>query len=142
MKPGISFHLNTQASNPATWIPAFPNPADFRFNYFKLLQLTVLSRLRQAVPGGNETGKQLNLLYKQNFPGRSGRYFAGENYGVEGGWTEPALRSGLDCVLQMLNNVNARFKDGSFGLPKVAKGIGTAPCIVHLCDLHHTPIIL
>lgn len=62
----------------------------------------------------NEAQNQLDLSYNQNYGKKSCLYFAGENYGVEGGWTEPALRSGLDCVLQMLNNVDAKFKDCRF----------------------------
>ena len=62
----------------------------------------------------NEENNMLDLSYNQNFGGKSNLYFAGENYGVEGGWTEPALRSGLDCVLQLLNNVQAEFKAPSF----------------------------
>jgi len=62
----------------------------------------------------NEVDNMLDLSYNQNYGAKSNLYFAGENYGVEGGWTEPALRSGLDCVLQLLNNVNANFNAPSF----------------------------
>jgi len=57
----------------------------------------------------NESGNMLDLSYNQNYAAKSKLYFAGENYGVEGGWTEPALRSAMDCVLQMLNNIGATF---------------------------------
>ena len=38
MKPGISHDIETQRSDPNSWLPSFPSPADFRFDYFKLLQ--------------------------------------------------------------------------------------------------------
>ena len=38
MKPGIKFNITTQHSDDNNWLPDFPNPADFRFNYYKLLQ--------------------------------------------------------------------------------------------------------
>ncbi|WP_296385516.1 FAD-dependent oxidoreductase [Winogradskyella sp.] len=57
----------------------------------------------------NESGNMLDLSYNQNYAKASGLYFAGENYSVEGGWTEPALRSALDCVIQLLNNAGATF---------------------------------
>ena len=62
----------------------------------------------------NEAGNQLDLSYNQQYGKKSCLYFAGENYGVEGGWTEPALRSGMDCVLHMLHHAGAKFKDGGF----------------------------
>jgi tryptophan 2-monooxygenase len=62
----------------------------------------------------NEQGNRLDLSYNQQFSKRSKLYFAGENYGVEGGWLEPALRSALDCVLQLLNNDQAEFKVQGF----------------------------
>ena len=64
----------------------------------------------------NEAGNMLDLSYNQNYSKASGLYFAGENYGVEGGWTEPALRSALDCVIQLLNNVGATFNDPNFNI--------------------------
>ena len=62
----------------------------------------------------NQEGNMIDLSYNQNYAAQSNLYFAGENYSVEGGWTEPALRSGLDCVLQMLNNCSANFKAEGF----------------------------
>jgi len=59
-----------------------------------------------------EADNLLDLSYNQNFGGDSHLYFAGENYGVEGGWTEPALRSSLDAVIQLLRHVGADFVDG------------------------------
>jgi len=38
MKPGIKFNISIQESDSNSWGPAFPNPADFRFDYFKLLK--------------------------------------------------------------------------------------------------------
>ena len=57
----------------------------------------------------DEKANMIDLSYNQNFGGLSNLYFVGENYSVEGGWTEPALRSALDGVLQLLNNVGASF---------------------------------
>jgi tryptophan 2-monooxygenase len=50
----------------------------------------------------DEALNKLDLAYNQNYAGLSGLYFAGENYGVEGGWTEPALRSAIDAVIQFI----------------------------------------
>lgn len=57
----------------------------------------------------DEGANLIDLAYNQNYGGGSGLYFVGENYGVEGGWTEPALRSALDGVLQLLAHTKARF---------------------------------
>lgn len=62
----------------------------------------------------NEDSNMLDLAYNEAYSKRSRLYFAGENYGVEGGWTEPALRSGLDCVMRLLHNVRARFRAPGF----------------------------
>ncbi|MDJ0796368.1 MAG: FAD-dependent oxidoreductase [Calothrix sp. MO_167.B12] len=51
----------------------------------------------------------LQLAYNEVYSGISKLYFAGENYGVEGGWTEPALRSALDAVMRLLHHENAEF---------------------------------
>ncbi|HLP56073.1 MAG TPA: FAD-dependent oxidoreductase [Fluviicola sp.] len=66
----------------------------------------------------NQDSNMLDLSYNQNYSAESKLYFAGENYSVEGGWTEPALRSGLDCVMQYLHHNKAIFKtkDFNFGL--------------------------
>lgn len=66
----------------------------------------------------NEEYNQLDLSYNQNFSSKSNLYFAGENYSVEGGWTEPALRSGLDCVLQLLSNEGAEFCNTKFNFKR------------------------
>ncbi len=44
------------------------------------------------------------LAYNQDHSATSGLYFAGEGYSVEGGWTEPAVRSALDAVMHLINN--------------------------------------
>ena len=62
----------------------------------------------------SEQSNGLDLSYNQIYGAKSKLYFAGENYGVEGGWTEPALRSALDCVLQLLSHVSATFKAPAF----------------------------
>lgn len=62
----------------------------------------------------NEGYNMLDLSYNQNFGKESNLYFAGENYGVEGGWTEPALRSALDCVMQLLKAEGAAFLANNF----------------------------
>lgn len=62
----------------------------------------------------NEDQNMLDLSYNQNYAGDSKLYFAGENYSVEGGWTEPALRSALDCVVQFVNHNGGTFNDPNF----------------------------
>jgi len=56
-----------------------------------------------------ETINQLDLAYNEKYASLSNLYFAGESYSVEGGWTEPALRSALDAVMRLLKNEGARF---------------------------------
>lgn len=62
----------------------------------------------------DESLNTINLSYNQNFSKSSNLYFVGENYSVEGGWTEPALRSALDGVIHLLNNLKATFKVEGF----------------------------
>lgn len=64
----------------------------------------------------NEDQNMLDLTYNQNYSWMSGLYFAGENYSVEGGWTEPALRSAIDAVIQMIHHNDGEFtvKDFSY----------------------------
>lgn len=50
-----------------------------------------------------------DLAYNQEYGKGSNLYFCGENYGVEGGWTEPALRSALDCVVQINKHAGSTF---------------------------------
>lgn len=57
----------------------------------------------------DEAPNMLDLSYNQNYAGKSGLYFAGENYSVEGGWTEPALRSAVDAVIQMIHHNDGEF---------------------------------
>ncbi|MEM7157584.1 MAG: FAD-dependent oxidoreductase [Myxococcota bacterium] len=52
------------------------------------------------------------LRYNQETSRRSGIYFAGEAFSVEGGWTEPALRGGLDAVIQIIRNTGGQFRNG------------------------------
>ncbi len=52
------------------------------------------------------------LSYNQEHSSSSKIYFAGENYSVEGGWTEPALRMALDATINILKNSNATFNNG------------------------------
>jgi tryptophan 2-monooxygenase len=52
------------------------------------------------------------LRYNQNFSARSGIYFAGEGFSVEGGWTEPALRGALDAVVHLINDSGGTFVGG------------------------------
>ncbi len=51
----------------------------------------------------------LLLRYNQDMSARSNLYFAGEAFSVEGGWLEPALRSGLDAVIHLVQNTNGEF---------------------------------
>jgi tryptophan 2-monooxygenase len=52
------------------------------------------------------------LRYNQNYSANSGLYFAGEAFSLEGGWTEPALRSALDAVIHAIANTGGTFLDG------------------------------
>ncbi|WP_029030923.1 flavin monoamine oxidase family protein [Salinarimonas rosea] len=52
------------------------------------------------------------LTYNQTYSYASNLYFAGESYGVEGGWTEPALRTALDAVIHLVNNSGGVFNNG------------------------------
>jgi tryptophan 2-monooxygenase len=49
------------------------------------------------------------LAYNQQHGASSGLYFAGENYSVEGGWTEPALRLALDAVIRLIHHSGGTF---------------------------------
>jgi tryptophan 2-monooxygenase len=52
------------------------------------------------------------LAYNQTYSATSNLYFAGESYGVEGGWTEPALRTAMDAVIHLINNSHGTFLNG------------------------------
>lgn len=52
------------------------------------------------------------MTYNQQHSKQSGLYFAGESYGTEGGWTEPALRTALDSVIHLVNNTGGTFVEG------------------------------
>ena len=52
------------------------------------------------------------LRYNQTFSANSNLYFAGEGFSVEGGWTEPALRSALDSVIHIIKNTGGDFLNG------------------------------
>jgi len=62
MKPGISIHLDIIESDVNTWKPNFPNSADFRFSYFKLLKAsprglaTIPTKKKIAVIGAGAAG--------------------------------------------------------------------------------------
>ena len=62
----------------------------------------------------DESLNEIDLSYNQDYSEHSNLYFVGENYSVEGGWTEPALRSALDGVIHLLNNLGATFKVDGF----------------------------
>lgn len=49
------------------------------------------------------------LAYNQQHSPYSRMYFAGENYSVEGGWSEPALRTAIDAVIHLLQNSGGTF---------------------------------
>lgn len=52
------------------------------------------------------------LSYNQSLSMNSRIFFAGENYGVEGGWTEPALRMAVDAVINLIRNDSGSFNNG------------------------------
>ncbi len=62
----------------------------------------------------NQESNILELSYNQNYAGLSNLYFAGESYGVEGGWAEPALRSAIDAVIQMIYHNDGEFTVDGF----------------------------
>lgn len=54
------------------------------------------------------------MSYNQEHSASSGLYFAGENYSLEGGWTEPALRTAIDAVLHVVRNAGGTFTHPDF----------------------------
>lgn len=52
------------------------------------------------------------LSYNQSLSKNSRIYFAGENYSVEGGWTEPALRMAIDAVINIIRNDSGSYNNG------------------------------
>lgn len=60
-----------------------------------------------------EDGNHELLAHNQRNGGESGLYFAGEGFSVEGGWTEPALRMGLDAAMYVIRDT----KGGRFVVP-------------------------
>jgi tryptophan 2-monooxygenase len=52
------------------------------------------------------------LTYNQVHSRQSNLYFAGEAFSLEGGWTEPALRLGIDAALHLLHKDGAEFLHG------------------------------
>ncbi|HXH92232.1 MAG TPA: FAD-dependent oxidoreductase [Thermoanaerobaculia bacterium] len=52
------------------------------------------------------------LAYNQQLSHSSRLYLAGETFGVEGGWTEPALRMALDAVIRIIQNSGGSFVPG------------------------------
>ncbi len=57
---------------------------------------------------------QVPMEYNQEFSQKSQIYFAGESYGVDAGWTEPAMRSAIDAVLYLCWNNGFEFNDSTF----------------------------
>lgn len=51
------------------------------------------------------------LTYNQNWSAKSGLYFAGEGYSLEGGWTEPAFRLAVDALIHVVKNTGGSFRD-------------------------------
>ena len=51
------------------------------------------------------------FTYNEKYSHKSGMYFAGEGYSVEGGWLEPAFRTALDAVLRVIENTNGKFNN-------------------------------
>ena len=49
------------------------------------------------------------LKYNHNFRKNSALYFAGEAFSVEGGWREPAFRTGLNAVIHVIKNTDGTF---------------------------------
>ena len=57
---------------------------------------------------------QVPMTYNQLHSAASRVYFAGESYGVDAGWTEPAFRSAIDAVLHIANNNQFNFNAANF----------------------------
>ena len=57
---------------------------------------------------------QVPMMYNQQFSSASQIYFAGEAYGVDAGWTEPAFRGAIDAILHLCDNHGFSFNDPSF----------------------------
>lgn len=47
---------------------------------------------------------QIPMAYNQEYSANSKLYFAGEAYGTDAGWTEPALRGAIDAILHLCKN--------------------------------------
>ncbi len=65
------------------------------------------------------------MTYNQTYSASSHLYFAGESYGTEGGWTEPALRMALDAVLNLVNNSGGTFTNSGFSFANDYPGFMT-----------------
>lgn len=55
------------------------------------------------------------MKYNRDFSSVSGLYLAGESFSVDAGWTEPCLRTAVDSVINICNNLNASF-NGAFSM--------------------------
>ena len=60
----------------------------------------------------NERLNNTLLTYNTNSGKESRLFLAGENYSVEGGWTEPALRTALDAVINIIQSSGGTFNNG------------------------------
>ncbi|MGQ3027338.1 MAG: FAD-dependent oxidoreductase, partial [Ferrovibrionaceae bacterium] len=65
------------------------------------------------------------MTYNQTYAASSHLYFAGESYGTEGGWTEPALRMALDAVMNLVNNSGGSFTNAGFSFANDYPGFMT-----------------
>lgn len=65
------------------------------------------------------------MTYNQTYSASSHLYFAGESYGTEGGWTEPALRMALDAVMNLVNNSGGSFTNAGFSFANDYPGFMT-----------------
>ena len=61
---------------------------------------------------GSEFENYTLLSFNQKYGKQYGVYVCGEASSVYGGWTEPALRHGLDTVINILNDTGGTFKNG------------------------------
>ena len=60
----------------------------------------------------NERLNNTLLAYNHNSGKEPRLFLAGENYSVEGGWTEPALRTAMDAAIRIIKVTGGTFNNG------------------------------
>ena len=59
-----------------------------------------------------EKRNMCEIAWNQFYGSKTGLYFAGEAFSLDGGWTEPAMRMAIDAVIHIIQNTkSAKFRD-------------------------------